>query len=205
MDQVKIGKFVKNLRVEKGYTQEQLANKLLVSPKTISKWECGNGMPELSLMMSLCKELGITVNELLSGCRLNENEYKNKAEENLIITLIEKKNNKLLLSIQLILGFTIILSVVTLIMLASLLSITTSLRIALIIIAVAIMIVGITCLCFLDVHTGYFKCPECGETFVPTIKEYVMSIHTFKKRKLLCPHCKTKQWCSKVVSKTNNK
>lgn len=203
MDQVKIGKFLKELRKEKGYTQEQLANKLLVSPKTISKWECGNGMPEVSLMMLLCAELGITVNELLSGCRLKENEYKNKAEENLVITLIEKKNNKRLLIIQLILGFIIILSVVTLIMLASLLSIEVGVRITLILLGFFIMIVGIACLCILDVHTGYFKCPECEKTFVPTVKEYVMTTHTFSKRKLTCPHCKTKQWCSKAITKSD--
>lgn len=203
MDQVKIGKFIKSLRKEKGYTQEQLANKLLVSPKTISKWECGNGNPEVSLMMSLCEELGITVNELLSGYRLKENEYKGKAEENLVMTLIEKKNNKQLFIIQIILGFVIILSVVTIVMLASLLSIETTLRIILILLGIIIMIVGISCLCILDIHTGYFKCPKCEETFVPTIKEYVMSTHTFSKRKLLCPHCRTKQWCKKVTTKSN--
>lgn len=203
MDQVKIGKFIKSLRKEKGYTQDQLACKLLVSPKTISKWECGNGIPEVSLMMSLCSELGITVNELLSGCRLKETEYKNKAEENLVLTLIEKKNNKQLLIIQIILGFTIIASVVALVMLASLLSITIALRIVLIVLSIVIMIVGISCLCILDVHTGYFKCPVCDKTFVPTIKEYIMSVHTFSKRKLICPHCKSKQWCKKVTTKSN--
>lgn len=201
MDQVKIGNFIKYLRKEKGYTQEQLANKLLVSPKTISKWECGNGIPEVSLMLSLCSELDITVNELLSGCRLKENEYKNKAEENLVKALIEKKNNKKLLICQIILGVLIILSVLTLVMIASLLSIETGLRIALIVISCVIMIVGISCLSVLDVHTGYFMCPECGETFVPTIKEYVMTVHTFSKRKLMCPHCKTKKWCKKVTTK----
>lgn len=201
MDQVKIGSFIKNLRKRKGYTQEQLANKLLVSPKTISKWECGNGMPEVSLMMSLCSELEITVNELLSGCHLDESEYKGKAEENLVMTLIEKKNNKLLLVIQIILGFLLILSVVSLVMLASLLPMETWLRIILLVLAVVMIIGGISCLIVLDVHTGYFKCSECKETFVPTIKEYVMSVHTFSKRKLSCPHCKRKQWCKKVTSK----
>lgn len=204
MDQIKVGKFIKNLRKEKGYTQEQLANKLLVSPKTVSKWECGNGIPEVSLMLTLCSELDITVNELLSGCRLKDNEYKNKAEENLVKALIEKKNNRKLLICQIILGVLIILSVLTIVMIASLLSIETGLRIALIVLGGIIMIVGISCLSVLDVHTGYFMCPECGETFVPTIKEYVMTTHTFSKRKLMCPHCKTKKWCKKVTTKNEN-
>lgn len=202
MNQIKIGKFIKSLRKEKEYTQEQLANKLLVSPKTISKWECGNGMPEVSLMMSLCEELSITVNELLSGSRLKDEEYKNKAEENLVLTLTEKKNNTLSLIIQIILGSMTIISVVTLILIASLLSIPVSLRIILIILGVVIMIISVSCLCVLDLHTGYFKCPECNKTFIPTIKKYVMSPHTFLKRKLECPCCKTKKWCRKVTTKS---
>lgn len=205
MDQVKIGNFIKALRKEKGYTQDQLANKLHVSPKTISKWECGKGISEASLMVSLCAELGITINELLSGCHLVEADYKSRAEENLLLTLIEKKDNKLLLTVQLILGSVLIASVLTLVLLASLLSIDQTLRIVLIIIVLVIMILGISCLCVLDVHTGYYKCPKCGETFVPTIKQYIISVHNFSKRKLTCPHCKEKHWCLKVTSKNDER
>ena len=75
MDQEKIGLFIKQLRNEKNLTQQELADKLSVSFKTISKWECGKGLPEVSLMIPLCKELNITVNELLSGERLNMENY----------------------------------------------------------------------------------------------------------------------------------
>ena len=84
MDQAKIGAFIAQVRKEKSYTQRQLADLLGISDKTISKWETGNGLPEVSLMMPLCDALGITVNELLSGERLSEQTYQAKADENIV-------------------------------------------------------------------------------------------------------------------------
>ena len=84
MDQVKIGKFISQMRKEKGLTQKQLGEELLISDKTVSKWETGKGMPEVSLMLPLCEKLGINVNELLTGERIPEEDYKKKAEENIM-------------------------------------------------------------------------------------------------------------------------
>lgn len=91
MNQEEIGKFIADLRKEHGMTQQQLADALGVSNKTISKWECGNGMPELSLIMPLCETLGISVNELLSGERLSADGYSKKAEENIMNLMKEKE------------------------------------------------------------------------------------------------------------------
>ena len=84
MDQIKIGKFILNCRKEKGLTQEQLAEKLGVTSKSISRWENGNTMPDYSVLKDLCNELDINVNELLSGEKIKGNDYMNKSEENLI-------------------------------------------------------------------------------------------------------------------------
>lgn len=67
MDQIRIGRFIAQCRKTGGLTQRQLADGLGISDKTVSKWECGNGLPEVSLMLPLCEALGITVNDLLSG------------------------------------------------------------------------------------------------------------------------------------------
>ena len=82
MDQVKIGKFIAEMRKEQNLTQKQLADKLDISDRTISKWECGKGMPDVGLMIPLCEEIKINVNELLSGERLSENQNPKRAEEN---------------------------------------------------------------------------------------------------------------------------
>ena len=88
MDQLKIGRFIAAERKRQGLTQRQLAEQLSISDKTISKWECGKGLPEVSLMLPLCKTLQIGVNDLLSGERLCEDNYRKRAEENLM-NLIE--------------------------------------------------------------------------------------------------------------------
>ena len=94
MDQIKIGKFIAEMRKQKGLTQRQLAETLLISDKTVSKWETGRGLPEVSLMMPLCEILDINVNELLSGERLAEEAYKQKAEENMMNLVKEAQESK---------------------------------------------------------------------------------------------------------------
>ena len=112
MNQIKIGKFIADCRKNKNITQEQLAEKLGVTSKSISRWENGNTMPDYSLLKDLCSELDINVNELLSGERIKENDYMIKAEENFIM-LKKKVDTTLKLlnvitwicSVALILGF----------------------------------------------------------------------------------------------------
>jgi len=94
MNQEKIGKFIFELRKEKNITQQELANKIGVTDKAISKWENGRGMPDLSLIKVLCTELGITINELLSGERIDKKEYQKKLEENILNT-IDYSNQKI--------------------------------------------------------------------------------------------------------------
>ncbi len=91
MNQEKIGKFIAELRKENNLTQEQLASTLEVSNRTISKWENGNCMPDYSILPTLCETLHITINELLSGEKLTEENYQKKLEENLILNMAELK------------------------------------------------------------------------------------------------------------------
>ena len=84
MNQEMIGKFIAACRKEKGLTQMQLAEKLNITNRAVSKWETGKSMPDVSLMLDLCSILGITVNELLSGERIIMEDYQKRAEENLM-------------------------------------------------------------------------------------------------------------------------
>ena len=83
MNQEKIGKFIANLRKEKNMTQQELAKKLGVTDRAISKWENGRGLPDYSLLQDLCDTLSISINELFSGEKLSKGDYKTKAEENM--------------------------------------------------------------------------------------------------------------------------
>ncbi len=93
MNQEKIGKFIANKRKEQKLTQEELAEKLGITYKAVSKWECGKGLPDASIMIKLCKILKITVNDLLSGEIVDKEQYQQKLEQNIIDT-IDYSNKK---------------------------------------------------------------------------------------------------------------
>ena len=84
MDQIKIGKFIADCRKDKQLTQKALAEKLGITDRAISKWENGRGLPDSSIMLELCNELDISVNELLSGEKLATEDYQKDAEKNLV-------------------------------------------------------------------------------------------------------------------------
>lgn len=84
MNQPKIGEFISYCRKEKNITQAQLAEKLNITDRAVSKWETGKSVPDPSIMLELCDILGINVNELLTGERLSMEKYKESAEGNLL-------------------------------------------------------------------------------------------------------------------------
>ncbi len=96
MNQEQIGKFIADCRKEKGLTQMQLAEKLGITNRAISKWENGKSMPDVALLMPLCEILGISVNELLSGQRITMEKYEEIAENNFekIMKVVDKKLNQ---------------------------------------------------------------------------------------------------------------
>lgn len=203
MDQIVIGKFIAEERKRKGYTQKQLSEKLGISDKTISKWERGNGFPEVSLLLPLCSELDISVNELLSGKRVSQEDYRKKAEENMINLVKETQENKKKIVLSAMVAGLTLIAAVPLFILSGALVIEAWLRIILIIIGTVVMITGIVISCVLDRDAGAFECPECENYFVPDMKSYVMAPHTVTKRKLVCPNCGAHKYCRKVLTKRN--
>ncbi len=203
MDQVKIGKFISDERKAKGYTQKQLSELLGISDKTISKWERGNGFPEASLLLPLCNELEITVNELLTGERISQLNYKKKAEENMVNMIREKEENKQKILLTTIIGVISTITFVTLLLVVCFYTdvITLPIKIVLMIIALSVFGVGLYVAMWGDRKIGYFKCRNCNELFTPTFMQYNMGMHIVSTRYLKCPHCKTRTWCKKVMTK----
>lgn len=103
MNQEKIGKFIAECRKGRNLTQQKLAEQLGVTNRSISNWENGKNMPDVSLYKELCGILGISINELLSGERLNQEDYQDKSEENMVKFIDEvkklKKKKKVLFSL----------------------------------------------------------------------------------------------------------
>ena len=84
MDQIKIGKFIAECRKKNNLTQMQLAEKLNITDRAISKWENGKAMPDSSIMLDLCKELKINVTDLLNGEVIEMEDYKLQLEKNML-------------------------------------------------------------------------------------------------------------------------
>ena len=202
MDQEKIGKFIASCRKEAGMTQAALAEKLNITDRAVSKWENGKSLPDASLMLDLCNFLKINVNELLSGERLDMENYKEMAEENLLqLQRSEELNNKKLLSIEVVIGYTSSIAFLVLIFAASFAVTSPIWRVTMILIAAVFFAVGMVYCLRLEHDAGYYECPNCGMKYVPSMKAVVMAPHMGRSRKMRCPHCNKRGYHKKVLTK----
>ena len=183
MDQIRIGKFIAASRKSKGLTQRQLADALSISDKTISKWECGKGLPEVSLMLPLCAALGITANDLLSGETVSSTDYEKKAEGNMISLMKDRKRTAL----SIITGVIAITAVCALIVIVSSIDLPAIVRAIWIVFSIAAGAAGYTAAAMLAIKAGYFECPFCKALFLPSVGEYAKGYHTITKCRLTCP------------------
>lgn len=203
MDQIRSGRLIAEERKKKGYTQRQLAEKLNISDKTISKWECGNGFPEVSLLLPLCDELGITVNDLLSGEIVPREDYQKKAENNMVEMIREREANKKQFTLTLLLGGVSLAAFLTLLIVVCVYTDVISLTVKLILLAIACVIftVGVTAVMEGQRKIGYYQCEKCGETFVPGFRTHLLGFNMVSRRFMKCPCCQKRAWCRKVMEK----
>lgn len=199
MDQIKIGSFIAETRKQKNMTQRQLADALAISDKTVSKWERGKGLPEVSLMMPLCEALDITVNDLLSGQTVTDTDYKKKAEENMMDLMKENQENKQRFVLSMVCGVITIVAVCSLVVIASYIEMPVYARLLVILFAFATAVTGIGAAAVLERKAGHFECPHCKTLFVPSMRDYVNGYHTFTKRWLRCPECGQSGMCKHKI------
>ena len=202
MDQIKIGKFIAECRKKNNLTQMQLAEKLSITDRAISKWENGKAMPDSSIMLELCNELKISVNELLSGEMIDMKEYDKKSEE-LLLELAkqdEMKNKKLMTSMWTILITSSIFY--TGIMLLAVKTLEEGVVLGTIICFSTILYITAAFISLkFEVEAGYYECKNCHHKFAPTYKTVMFSIHMGTTRYLKCPECKKRSWARKVMAK----
>ena len=200
MDLAVIGKFIKERRKAKNLTQAELAQKIFVSEKTISKWECGNGFPDATLMLPLCKELGINANELLSGKLLEESEYKDKAEQNIIhLQSLNVKNTKLLLTSEIIIGLFAALSLLVCVCVAAYLDLAVWAKILLIVCGFVVFLACVHFCVILEKDAGLYECKHCGNKYIPSMSKMYLSMHMGRTRYMKCPKCGKYSWQHKVI------
>ena len=202
MDQIKIGRFIAACRKQVNLTQLQLADKFGITDKAISKWERGIAMPDTSIMLELCDILGISVNELLSGEKINmeNNDQKN---EQLLLDMakeLEQKNKTVWRSMYVIM----IISMTALfagIISAALFMPEGVWQLVTVVTVCVVFLIPCFYALKLEVSVGAYKCKNCGHEIVPTYTEALNAMHMGFTRYLKCPKCNKRTWCKKVLKK----
>ena len=205
MDQIKIGRFIAAKRKEQKMTQVQLAEKLGITNRAVSKWETGKSLPDASVMLDLCGLLGITVNDLLSGEVVSMEKYDNATEKNLLEMVKQKEEaDKRLLSLEIVIS---VISTIFLLSMVGIGSVFMTMEKPLWVfflltgIGFAQFIVAMVFALKIEQVAGYYKCDKCGHTYVPSFKSINLSMHMGRTRYMKCPKCGKKSWQKKVISK----
>jgi len=202
MDQIKIGKFIQEKRKEKRLTQSELAEKLNVSDRAISKWENGNCIPDVSNIQELCKIFNITINDLVSGCVVDMKDNEKKLEENLLEMIrIKEQRDRELLILEIFIGVIVSIIMFFCIMIALFIQIENWIRIVLIVFGTIPFAIGISYAIRIEQIAGYYECSNCNYKYIPTYKSVLFSLHVNRTKKMKCPNCNKKSWHKKVISK----
>ena len=202
MDQIKIGKFIAECRKKKNLTQAQLAEKLNITDRAISKWETGKAMPDSDIMLDLCYILGINVNELLSG-EMIDVEQKDEQLNELIFQMAknEERYHKRLRHSAYVIVATSLSALICLITLISLLIPECGFQDFLIIVSVILFIIPCIIALKFKVETGYYECKNCQHMFVPNYKGIALLMQTPTRRLLKCAKCGKWTWCKKLTKR----
>lgn len=201
MDLIKIGKFISTKRKEKNLTQEELAEKLLITDRAVSKWERGLSLPDADKMLELCNILDINVNELLIG-EENMKDEKKKTDE-LLLELAKQeeiKNKKLMTSMWVII-VTSVLFYAGIITLACLTLEEGPVLGAIICVSTALVMIPMFYALKLEVDAGYYECRACHHKHVPSYAKVLYAPHMSTTRYLKCPKCGKRTWSKKVMTK----
>ena len=202
MDQVKIGKFIAERRKKVNLTQLQLAEKLSITDRAVSKWETGKAMPDSSIMLDLCHVLQISVNDLLCGEVVTVDHY-NKELENNLLELIKQKElaDKRLLGVEVLIGITATVILLALIFVSAFVQMETWLRVVLMVLGFVLFLAGCFYALRIEQVVGYYVCEACGHRYVPTFKAVTLAQHLGRTRYMRCPKCNKKSWQKKVLGK----
>lgn len=202
MDQVKIGKFIAMRRKKVDLTQAQLAEKLDITDRAVSKWETGRALPDSSIMLSLCDILKITVNDLLSGEVVTMEQYNENVEKNLMELVKQKEeSDKHLLKLEWVIGILSMIVLFVPIFIGALVPMEDGYRLIVVVSGFVPAFAGFFYTVKIEQVAGYYKCKECGHSYVPTYKAVNLAMHMGRTRYMRCPNCGKKSWQKKVLSK----
>ncbi len=202
MDQIKIGKFIAECRKKNNLTQMQLAEKLNITDRAISKWENGKGMPDSGVMLDLCNELKISVNELLSGEMIKMKNCDESVEKNLLDMVKQKEeNDKRLLRMEILMGILSILPLLISTVIVLIVPMEEWLGSVIVGTSVIPLLIATPFALKIEQTAGYYECKKCHHRYVPTYKGVFSAMHYGRTRYMKCPRCNKRSWQKKVISK----
>ena len=202
MDLIKIGKFISSKRKEKNITQSELAEKLYITDRAISKWENGICLPDAGTMPLLCEILDVTINDLFSGEVIDMKDNEKKLEENLLeMTRLKEEKDKQLLKMEVVFGVITFIMFFALIITASIAPMEDWIRFLLIGIAFVLIVAVGMVLLKIEQVAGYYECKYCHHKYVPTYLNLNKAMHMGRTRYMKCPECGKKSWQNKVIKK----
>jgi transcriptional regulator with XRE-family HTH domain len=202
MDQIKIGRFIAQCRKDAGLTQMQLAERLGVTDRAVSKWENGRAMPDSSIMLELCEQLKITVNDLLSGEVVTMENYNKELENNLIdMVRLKEKNDRRLLRMEIVLGIIAVLPLLFTVIIVLAVPMEEWLGGLIAALSVIPLLIATPFALRIEQTAGYYECKACGHKYVPNYKNVFMAMHYGRTRYMKCPECHKRSWQKKVISK----
>ena len=202
MDQIKIGKFIQEKRKEKNITQSELAEKLRITDRAISKWENGKCMPDVGILPELCEILNITINDLFSGEIVDMKNNEKILEENLLeMAKLKEEKDKQLLHLEVVIGILVTITFLALCFIASFVEMQNWLRITLIIIGFIPFIIGCCYAIRIEQIAGYYECDKCHHKYIPTYSSVLWAMHMGRTRYMKCPKCGEKSWNKKIITK----
>lgn len=202
MDQVKIGNFIASCRKKEKLTQMQLAEKLGITDRAVSKWETGKAMPDSSIMLELCAVLKITVNDLLCGEVVSMDQYNKELEKNLLDMVKQKEQaDKRMLWLEVFIGAVLLAVMLTLTAVVTLVQMEEWLQTTLILIGVVPIVIAAPFMLKIEQTAGYYECRHCAHRYVPTYKSVNLAMHIGRTRYMRCPQCGKMSWQKKVLTK----
>ena len=202
MDQIKIGRFIAEQRKKANLTQMQLAEKLGITDRAVSKWETGRAMPDSSIMLSLCGILNVTVNDLLSGEVISMENYNKESERNLLEAVKQKEaSDKQLLFMEVLVGIICVAVLLALIIIAAYVEMEEWLRVVLILVGFLPLLIATPFMLKIEQTAGYYVCAKCGHKYIPAYKSVFIAMHMGRTRYMKCPKCQQRSWQKKVISK----
>ncbi len=202
MNLLKIGKFIAEQRKKNGLTQMQLAEKLNITDRAVSKWETGKSLPDSSIMLELCQILNISVNDLLSGEVVTMDNYNKELENNLLEMVKQKQEaDKRLLRMETLAGVMACVPFAAGIVIGLFVPMEEWKQVVIVLSGMIPLLVAIPFLLRIEQVAGFYECKKCHHQYVPEYKSVFVAPHIGRTRYMKCPECHKKSWQKKVISK----